>query len=208
MHPTTTTLRPALLAAALTAIFAAQAPAHAQSNDRIRGTPSEANHFIETPRGWQHPKTAWGEPDIQAQLNMMQAAGIPLERCANSYRAALPPGAAPPPGPAGGVGAPAAAVRHEQEVAHGRGVRAAHGGVAHSRRREPAVRGAGQLGPRDDDGPHRSEHSAAADEPHREPGERAAAAADARRQAPRVAREERLGAARRDDRVRRPQRLR
>ena len=33
---------------------------------------------------------------------MMQAAGVPLERCANSYRAALPPGAAPPPGPAGG----------------------------------------------------------------------------------------------------------
>ena len=88
----TSTLRPALLAAALAAILAAQAPAQAQINDRIRGTPSEANHFIETPRGWQHPKTAWGEPDIQAQLNMMQAAGVPLERCANSYRAALPPG--------------------------------------------------------------------------------------------------------------------
>ncbi len=100
--------RPALLAAALTAIVAAQAPAQAQINDRIRGTPSEANHFIETPRGWQHPKTAWGEPDIQAQLNQMQAAGIPLERCASSYRAALPPGAAAPGGPAGGVGAPAA----------------------------------------------------------------------------------------------------
>jgi hypothetical protein len=82
--------------------------AHAQSNDAIRGAPSEANHFIETPAGWQHPQTAWGEPDIQAQLNMMQAAGIPLERCANSYRAALPPGSAPPAGPAGGLGAPAA----------------------------------------------------------------------------------------------------
>ncbi len=70
----------------------------AQIDDRIRGAPSEANHFIETPRGWQHPKTEWGEPDIQAQLNMMQAAGIPLERCAHSYRAALPPGAAPPAG--------------------------------------------------------------------------------------------------------------
>src|SRR5512134_296204 len=108
MHPTTPTLRPALLAAALTAILAAQAPAQAQINDRIRGTPSEANHFIETPRGWQHPKTEWGEPDIRAQLNMMQAAGIPLERCANSYRAALPPGAGPVTGPAGGVGPPAA----------------------------------------------------------------------------------------------------
>jgi hypothetical protein len=109
MRPTTrSALRPALLAAALTAIFAAQIPARAQITDRVRGAPSEANHFIATPRGWQHPKTAWGEPDIQAQLNQMQAAGIPLERCASSYRAALPPGAAAPGGPAGGVGAPAA----------------------------------------------------------------------------------------------------
>jgi hypothetical protein len=56
---------------------------HGQS---ILGPPSEANHFIETPKGWAHPKTPWGEPDIQANLNMMQAAGVPLERCANSYR--------------------------------------------------------------------------------------------------------------------------
>jgi hypothetical protein len=97
-------LRTALFAAG--ALLAAAA-AHGQINDRIRGAPSEANHFIETPRGWQHPKTPWGEPDIQAQLNMMQAAGVPLERCANSYRAALPPGAGAPVGPAGGVGAPA-----------------------------------------------------------------------------------------------------
>jgi hypothetical protein len=109
MHPINrSTLRPALLAAALSAIFLAQTPAEAQINDRTRGAPSEANHFNETPRGWQHPRTAWGEPDIQAKLNMMQAAGVPLERCANSYRAALPPGAAPPVGPAGGVGPPAA----------------------------------------------------------------------------------------------------
>ena len=26
--------------------------------------PSEANHFIETPKGWVHPKTAWGDPDL------------------------------------------------------------------------------------------------------------------------------------------------
>jgi hypothetical protein len=26
--------------------------------------PSEANHFIETPSGWVHPKTAWGDPDL------------------------------------------------------------------------------------------------------------------------------------------------
>ena len=52
----------------------------------VLGPPSEANHFIETPKGWVHPKTAWGEPDIQATLNMMQAAGVPLERCANTYK--------------------------------------------------------------------------------------------------------------------------
>ena len=31
----------------------------------ILGAPSEANHFIETPKGWVHPKTPWGDPDIQ-----------------------------------------------------------------------------------------------------------------------------------------------
>jgi hypothetical protein len=48
------------------------------------GPPGEANHFIETPKGWVHPRTPWGEPDLQATLNMMQAAGVPLERCANA----------------------------------------------------------------------------------------------------------------------------
>jgi hypothetical protein len=57
----------------------------------ILGPPSEANHFIETPKGWVHPKTSWGEPDIQATLNMMQAGGTPLERCANAYRFGGPP---------------------------------------------------------------------------------------------------------------------
>ncbi|MDX1561359.1 MAG: hypothetical protein R3305_00435 [Gammaproteobacteria bacterium] len=65
--------------------------AHAQINDSIRGAPSEANHFIGTPEGWEHPTTSWGDPDIQATLNMMQAAGVPLERCANSYRFGAPP---------------------------------------------------------------------------------------------------------------------
>ena len=57
----------------------------------IPGPPSETNHFIEIQKGWVHPKTPWGEPDIQATLNMMQAAGVPLERCANSYRFGGPP---------------------------------------------------------------------------------------------------------------------
>ena len=72
-------MRSLLLGATAAAIFVTTT--YGQS---ILGPPSEANHFIETPRGWVHPKTPWGEPDIQANLNMMQAAGIPLERCASS----------------------------------------------------------------------------------------------------------------------------
>ena len=79
-------MRNALIGAATAAVLIATT--HAQS---ILGPPSEANHFIETPKGWVHPKTTWGEPDIQATLNMMQAAGVPLERCASSYRFGGPP---------------------------------------------------------------------------------------------------------------------
>jgi hypothetical protein len=80
------TMRTALLRVAAAAILVVAA--HAQS---ILGPPSEANHFIGTPKGWVHPKTPWGEPDIQATLNMMQDAGIPLERCANATRFGGPP---------------------------------------------------------------------------------------------------------------------
>ena len=97
MHRIMPTMRPStslrassvLLGAAAAAIFVTTT--HGQINDSIRGVASEANHFIETPKGWVHPKTPWGEPDIQAMLNMMQAAGVPLERCANSYRFGGPP---------------------------------------------------------------------------------------------------------------------
>ena len=80
------TMRIAVLRAAAVAILVVTA--RAQS---ILGPPSAANHFIETPKGWVHPKTPWGEPDIQANLNMMQAAGVPLERCANAIRFGGPP---------------------------------------------------------------------------------------------------------------------
>ena len=79
-------IRSALLGAAAATVFVT-----ATSTQSILGPPSEANHFIETPRGWVHPKTSWGEPDIQATLNMMQAANVPLERCANSNRFGGPP---------------------------------------------------------------------------------------------------------------------
>jgi hypothetical protein len=93
------TMRSLLLGTAAAAAFITAA-----SGQSILGPPSEANHFIETPAGWEHPMTAWGEPDIQATLNMMQAAGVPLERCAS----ALP--------------LRRAALRHEQGVADRGGV--------------------------------------------------------------------------------------
>ena len=77
---------PAMLGVAAIAIFITTA-----DGQSILGPPSEANHFIETPKEWTHPKTPWGEPDIQATLNMMQAANVPLERCANSQRFGGPP---------------------------------------------------------------------------------------------------------------------
>jgi hypothetical protein len=86
MHWTMPTMRSVLLGAAAAATFVT-----VTRGQSILGPPSEANHFIETPKGWVHPKTPWGEPDIQATLNMMQAAGVPLERCANSYRFGGPP---------------------------------------------------------------------------------------------------------------------
>jgi len=86
MHRIMRTLRMALLGALAPAILVVTA-----QGQSILGPPSEANHFIETPKGWVHPKTPWGEPDIQATLNMMQAAGIPLERCANAARFGGPP---------------------------------------------------------------------------------------------------------------------
>jgi hypothetical protein len=86
MHGILRTMRAVLLGALAAAAFAVTP--HGQT---VLGPPSEANHFIETPKGWVHPKTPWGEPDIQANLNMMQAAGVPLERCANATRFGGPP---------------------------------------------------------------------------------------------------------------------
>jgi hypothetical protein len=77
MHGKMPMMRSVLLGAAAAAAFVTTI-----SGQSVLGPPSEANHFIETPKGWVHPKTSWGEPDIEAMLNMMQAAGVPLERCA------------------------------------------------------------------------------------------------------------------------------
>jgi hypothetical protein len=48
-------------AAVFTVAVAAQSP-NAGPSPGV--APSEANHFIETPKGWVHPKTAWGDPDL------------------------------------------------------------------------------------------------------------------------------------------------
>jgi hypothetical protein len=87
MQATQVTIRYTLLGIATCLAATAQA----QINDSTRGAASDANHFIATPARWKHPMTPWGEPDIQASLDMMQASGIPLERCANSYRPGAPP---------------------------------------------------------------------------------------------------------------------
>jgi hypothetical protein len=94
MRPVKATIRTALLGAAAAAMLAGTAYAERgfqHISDAIRGAPSEANYFIATPKGWKQPMTPWGEPDIQARLDMMQASRVPLERCANSYRPGAPP---------------------------------------------------------------------------------------------------------------------
>src|SRR5688500_4378878 len=89
MHRIMPTMKSLVLGASAAAIFVTAT--FAQSSDSIRGPARQANHFIATPQGWDHPRTPGGEPDIQATLNMMQAAGIPLERCANAVRFGGPP---------------------------------------------------------------------------------------------------------------------
>jgi hypothetical protein len=67
--------------------------------------PGEANHFIETPKGWVHPKTAWGDPDltgiwpISHGLNLVRScprAGGPGGRGGPAPAAATTAPAAPP----------------------------------------------------------------------------------------------------------------
>jgi hypothetical protein len=48
--------------------------------------PSEVNHFIETPGGWVHPRTEWGDPDLQGTWPLSYVGSVPLERCADSGR--------------------------------------------------------------------------------------------------------------------------
>ena len=89
MHPTSRTAHHVLLGALGAVLFVATASG--QGSGSILGKPSEANHFIETPAGWRHPMTPWGEPDLEGTWPI--PAGINLERCAGGGRgrAGAPP---------------------------------------------------------------------------------------------------------------------
>src|SRR4051795_3180372 len=55
-------------------------------------SPGEKNMFIETPAGWKHPKTAWGDPDLQGTWPISYVGSVPFERCAGGFtRAGGPP---------------------------------------------------------------------------------------------------------------------
>jgi len=81
----------ALICAIATVLFLAvvngQSPA---------GPPGEANHFIDTPKGWTQPKTPWGDPDIQGMWPISYVGSVPLERCAGGGGRGRE-GAPPPP---------------------------------------------------------------------------------------------------------------
>src|SRR5688572_3808807 len=86
----TSTLRAArqlLLCSMAAALFVATVRTQA-------GPASEANHFVETPKGWVQPKTAWGDPDITGTWPISFVGSVPLERCASfggPGRAGAPP---------------------------------------------------------------------------------------------------------------------
>src|SRR5215471_1314065 len=54
--------------------------------------PSEANFFIGTPAGWVHPKTSWGDPDLQGIWPLNYVGLTALQRC---YARQASPGADP-----------------------------------------------------------------------------------------------------------------
>src|SRR5499426_848221 len=81
MHRMMSTRKSVLIGAAAAAVFITTA--HGQS---ILGAPSEANHFIETPKGWVHPKTPWGDPDLTGMWPISYVGTVGLERCTGGGR--------------------------------------------------------------------------------------------------------------------------
>jgi hypothetical protein len=88
MHRMIRTMSGAIVGGVAVVLFVATAQGQGQS---ILGAPSEANHFIETPRGWVHPKTPWGEPDIQGTFTFSYVGTVGLERCSGGGRGGAQP---------------------------------------------------------------------------------------------------------------------
>ena len=75
MHSTRRTATGVLIAAAMCVATVSAQEAAAQKA-------TEATHFIETPQGWVHPRTSWGDPDLQGTWPISYVGSVPLERCA------------------------------------------------------------------------------------------------------------------------------
>jgi hypothetical protein len=52
--------------------------------------PSEKNFFIGTPAGWVHPRTPWGDPDLQGIWPLNYVGSTPLQRCYGPQRPGAP----------------------------------------------------------------------------------------------------------------------
>ena len=70
-----------MLGSLVAALFVATTSGQASQGQKA----SEANHFIETPAGWTHPKTPWGDPDLQGMWPISFVGSVPLERCAGGF---------------------------------------------------------------------------------------------------------------------------
>jgi len=101
MNLSSKTLSRVVLGACAAGLFVVAVSAQAPSFSPSPGVaPNEANHFIETPKGWVHPRTAWGDPDLTGVWPI--AHGLNLVRT-------CPRGGGPGRGgPGGGAAAPGA----------------------------------------------------------------------------------------------------
>src|SRR5688500_10565210 len=75
MHSTFRTARRILIGGLALALFVATTSGQAPAGQG----PSEANHFIATPKGWVHGRTPWGDPDLQGMWPISYVGSVPLE---------------------------------------------------------------------------------------------------------------------------------
>ena len=104
MAPISKSVRRFVLGVSAAGLFVVAAGAQAPGQPSPGVAPSEANHFIETPKGWVHPRTAWGDPDLTGVWPI--AHGLNLVR---SCPRGGGPGRGGPGGPGGARGANAPA---------------------------------------------------------------------------------------------------